>query len=328
MKLENLPEGTVSEGQDFYRNTLLNLPSVHPSGVLRLEDSTVSEGSFNEWWGYYCHGNTTVHRIMALTFLVCPGDPKDYQVNHKDGNKLNNAALNLEWCTRSENAIHAYETGLRNDNRPVLIKDLASGEIQRFATLNGSARALGVEGSHVFYYLSNTKNPKQPYRHKWSIIYEGGEWPVIDEKLITGYSKDIIAIPEDEKELSYIFNSISDASRYFDIKPATIGWYLNRLGVNKDNLHKGYRWYFLHEYIGEVSEDRRVTMEPVKKKRKERHKRTPKRLSVRNLHDDNITIWNSAQEYANDIGMKKNSLQKAILVGKGIYQGKEFRYLD
>lgn len=328
MKLDKLPSGTRYIGDGFYHNPDFATPPLNELGEIRLVDGTLTKGVHPKGDGYYGHRSQHVHRLVALTFHVCPGDPKDYQVNHIDGNKLNNAATNLEWCTCSENTTHAYETGLRSDNRPVLIKDLASGEIQRFATLNGSARALGVEGSHVFYYLSNTKNPKQPYRHKWSIIYEGGEWPVIDEKLITGYSKDIIAIPEDEKELSYIFNSISDASRYFDIKPATIGWYLNRLGVNKDNLHKGYRWYFLHEYIGEVSEDRRVTMEPVNKKRKERHKRTPKRLSVRNLHDDNITIWNSAQEYANDIGMKKNSLQKAILVGKGIYQGKEFRYLD
>lgn len=52
----------------------------------------------------------TVHRVVAKAFcLKTPG--KDF-VNHIDGNKKNNSADNLEWCTRSENIKHAYTHGL------------------------------------------------------------------------------------------------------------------------------------------------------------------------------------------------------------------------
>lgn len=55
--------------------------------------------------------NGLVHRFVALAFH---GEPVGNRkcVNHKDGNKLNNHADNLEWCTHKENSEHAVKMGL------------------------------------------------------------------------------------------------------------------------------------------------------------------------------------------------------------------------
>lgn len=53
----------------------------------------------------------SVHRLVALMFVDNPHGK--HQVNHKDGDKLNNAYKNLEWATRSENMQHMYDTGLK-----------------------------------------------------------------------------------------------------------------------------------------------------------------------------------------------------------------------
>lgn len=53
----------------------------------------------------------SIHRLVAETFIP---NPKNLtEVNHKDGNKLNNTVENLEWTTRTQNQIHAYRIGLR-----------------------------------------------------------------------------------------------------------------------------------------------------------------------------------------------------------------------
>lgn len=52
-----------------------------------------------------------LHRIIADAFI--PNHENKKEVNHKDGNKLNNSVSNLEWATPSENVIHSYKQGLQ-----------------------------------------------------------------------------------------------------------------------------------------------------------------------------------------------------------------------
>jgi len=56
-----------------------------------------------------------IHRLVAQEFIENLSNKP--QVNHIDGNKLNNNMSNLEWVTARENIKHAWDTGLNESRR-------------------------------------------------------------------------------------------------------------------------------------------------------------------------------------------------------------------
>lgn len=97
----------------------------------------------------------TIHRLVALHFVPNPHNHKI--INHKDGNKLNCAADNLEWGTYSHNAKHAFSLGLRfgawtgktgrfhHRTKPVVQYDLYGKEIKQWESSGVAANELGIK---------------------------------------------------------------------------------------------------------------------------------------------------------------------------------------
>lgn len=70
-----------------------------------VEYQQVSLWNQNKGMSYY------VHRLVAIAHK--PNPQALPEVNHKDGNRQNNLATNLEWTDRIGNATHAVQTGLK-----------------------------------------------------------------------------------------------------------------------------------------------------------------------------------------------------------------------
>lgn len=83
-----------------------------------------------------------IHRLVAEAFIQ---NFKNLPVvNHKDGNKTNNKADNLEWCSYSSNVRHAYDTKLiKLKNRAVSQYGLDGKYIRDWNGVREIQRTLG-----------------------------------------------------------------------------------------------------------------------------------------------------------------------------------------
>lgn len=93
------------------------------------------------------------HRLVAELFVENPDPIHKTLVNHKDGNKLNNCYLNLEWVTPRENNLHYYmlqkekiKEKRKQSNLPIPIiqYSLDFKEINRFPSMSKASKQTGI----------------------------------------------------------------------------------------------------------------------------------------------------------------------------------------
>lgn len=123
------------------------------SGII-MDNYKVNE---NGYIRVYIYNKTyALHRLIALAFVENI-DNKE-QVNHIDGNKLNNSVANLEWVTNSENQIHKFKIGLGNSHtRKIVQYDLEMNKIKEFESIIGASKELDIGKTNIRGVLINRR---------------------------------------------------------------------------------------------------------------------------------------------------------------------------
>ena len=127
-----------------------------------------------------------MHRFVAEAFVENPNGYRE--VNHKDENKNNNYAENLEWCTRKYNILYGKagkeryikmgitQRNSRNDMKPVECLDAETGKVLcRFKSIAEATRAIAEKTSgslrcvrsNIGNCCNGRKSRVTVYGYKW-----------------------------------------------------------------------------------------------------------------------------------------------------------------
>lgn len=106
----------------------------------------------------------TIHRLVLETFTSA----KDLQVNHIDGNKLNNNLSNLEWVTSKENINHSIITGLRKYSNKAVGKFVDDELVEKYSSAQEAADRNNISKTCVILRCTGKRckrNHKVTYKY-------------------------------------------------------------------------------------------------------------------------------------------------------------------
>jgi hypothetical protein len=304
----------IDTNSKAYKDVLNNLYRKHPTLDIRIYgngkitnlDGTFTYREYGDRAGYLSINHNghkySIHRLVAQLWVDNP-NPKAYNVvNHLDGNKRNNCFTNLEWCDHAINNEHAIKTGLRTDTIGVKIKNLMSGQVTEFASINRCAKHLGVHTDIIAKKLNGKATPTFKYYVVAKIDEEFPNFTMSQAReLNTGFKKPIAYKKVEDKEWVIEPHGANKIA-----KDITIGETSILRVLNGERSHvKGYM--FRHLTNMEYYKCDLVRIDAVSKRT---FNNIPKPIIVTNLKDGSVKEYTSSEEFAKLIGVKKKTMQR------------------
>lgn len=171
------------------------------------------------------------HRLLALCYIADARDVTELVINHKNGVPGDDFVDNLEWVTRKQNNQHAYDTGLKSDSKPVLVKNMLTGDIIRYPTIELCARTMGYNSGTFIYWRLNRTTGFKRYPDEIQFKYDDGTpWPEVDWFNLRvercGPAQSYMALNVHTRAL-HVFRGLSEGERITGVDKGTLAAHVN-----------------------------------------------------------------------------------------------------
>lgn len=144
-----------NEGQYYRKGKIMSIVVIQGYCKIGLRN--------NNWKQYF------IHRLVAEAFI--PNIENKPFINHINGNKKDNAVINLEWCTASENIRHRVDIlgiktqrGAKNKNSKPVIAIYPSGKSEIFPGRREASRALGIGQGNIVAVLRGAQKTAHGFK--------------------------------------------------------------------------------------------------------------------------------------------------------------------
>jgi hypothetical protein len=161
-----------------------------------------------------------LHILVATVFVPNSDPDTKIEVNHKDKNKANAEATNLEWVSHSQNVQHSVDTGVKNTKK-VIQYDLNGNEVGKYDSFSQAARKIGITKNNNIGHVVNTNNVA------YGFFWRNENVPItVDDKITySGSTKHFKKVLQYDLNMNFIreFNSTNEVADIFGVNRSSIG---------------------------------------------------------------------------------------------------------
>ena len=184
------------------------------------------------------------HRLVATAYIDNPSHKKE--INHIDGNKLNNCVDNLEWVTAAENQQHAINQELRSFNH-IFCFNKNKELVAEYLNIAEAAKAVNISKSIIMQEINKDIKTLSGGFY-WSKERELGE---IKNYQNTGKAKIVNQYDLNGKFIMQ-YPSTGAAARALGLKS---GSHIGECCRGKIPTYKGFVWRYMEDIVSPSSEN-------------------------------------------------------------------------
>jgi hypothetical protein len=255
-----------------------------------------------------------VHRLVAFAFIPIKANKDSMMVNHKDGNKNNFSASNLEWVTYSENRLHAINTGLCVQSQDVFVLNTVTNEKMFFNSFQAASKQLNIHAwdikRAIDYYEKYGKCLKPPFL--FSRVNNFSIKPSLDAaisspiyfKVLNNKTNGIMFV-KGRKNLSKIIKTKQFLNNEFINEVVFNNYVINKVNEN------------------EIPKD---VLQDFRKPWSNHGGKTQKTITVTNLANGEVNTYKSTDEFAALVGAKRKTIQRGMLYKNGVWGNFKIAY--